>query len=127
MPTPSHQPTPTSRRTVTVLIASGATHTTVARVLHITKATLRKYYKTEMANAHEMANATVVQRLFKSIMSGNIAATIFWLKCRAGWKEGVKVELDKPVPLSLESLSKDERSALRHLMIKAKPEQHDDD
>jgi len=50
--------------------------------------TLRKHFPQELARGAIEANAQVGQTLFKMATSGNEpAATIFWLKTRAGWRE----------------------------------------
>ena len=50
--------------------------------------TLRKYFRHELDIGATKANSTVAQTLYKMATSGNYpAATMFWLKCRAGWKE----------------------------------------
>ena len=33
------------------------------------------------------ANSQVAQTLFKKAIAGDTTAAIFWLKCRAGWRE----------------------------------------
>ena len=60
----------------------------IALVIGITSRTMRKYFRHELDVAMIEANARVAQCLFKqATMPGNIAATIFWLKARAGWRE----------------------------------------
>ena len=36
-----------------------------------------------------------MRRLFRLIEQGSTPATIFWLKTRAGWKEGQTVEIEQ--------------------------------
>jgi hypothetical protein len=51
---------------------------------------MRKYYTAELEIGHIESNAQVAQSLFKQatkLDKPNVAAAIFWLKCRAGWSE----------------------------------------
>ena len=60
----------------------------IALVVGISSRTLRKHFRHELDVALIEANARVAQCLFKqATVPGNIAATIFWLKSRAGWRE----------------------------------------
>ena len=60
----------------------------IALVLGITSRTMRKHFRHDLDVAMIEANARVAQCLFKqATVPGNIAATIFWLKARAGWRE----------------------------------------
>lgn len=62
----------------------------IAKVVKMSGPTMRKYYMAELETGHIEANAKVAQSLFKQATNGekpNVAAAIFWLKCRAGWRE----------------------------------------
>jgi hypothetical protein len=50
--------------------------------------TLRRHFRDDLDRAAPEANARVAQSLFQQATSGkNTAASIFWLKARAGWRE----------------------------------------
>jgi hypothetical protein len=50
--------------------------------------TLRRHFREELDRAAPEANAQVAQSLYQQATSGqNVAATIFWLKTRGGWRE----------------------------------------
>ena len=50
--------------------------------------TLRKHFRRELDIGATKANSNVAQTAYQMATSGKCpAATIFWLKCRAGWKE----------------------------------------
>jgi hypothetical protein len=53
----------------------------------ITAKTLRKYFERELAEGAVKANVKAAQALFKQVERGSVAAIIFWLKTRGGWKE----------------------------------------
>lgn len=92
--TQSHSPDAQSRDMVAVLAAGGTPQSVIARALKISEPTLRKHYREELDEGTEIANAQVVQTLFRMATSGQEpAATFFWLKTRAGWRETNKVEL----------------------------------
>lgn len=88
-----HLPTDESRHMVEVLVAGGTPNRTIAKALDIGMNTLRRHYGNELEHGLEMANAKVVRRLFRLIEQGSTPAAIFWLKARAGWKEGQVVEV----------------------------------
>jgi RNA polymerase-interacting CarD/CdnL/TRCF family regulator len=59
---------------------------------------MRKYYMSELETGHIEANAQVAQSLFKQATNKekpNVSAAIFWLKCRAEWREDGKEEMGK--------------------------------
>jgi hypothetical protein len=65
----------------------------IAAVLGIGKTSLFKYYLAELQTSHIEANATVAQTAFKLATSGKCpAATFFWLKTRARWRETNYIE-----------------------------------
>lgn len=120
----SHKPNKLTRQAVEVLVAGGTPKRTIAKALGIAQDTLRKYYPDELEMGAEMANARVVRRLFRLIEQGSTPAAIFWLKTRAGWREGHSVELtrgpDRPA-MDLEALTQKERDELRRLITKSQP------
>ena len=70
----------------------------IALVVGITSRTMRKHFRHELDVAMIEANARVAQCLFKqATVPGNIAASIFWLKARAGWREKHPEPTPEPV------------------------------
>jgi hypothetical protein len=59
----------------------------ISRVVGIDPETLRKHHREELDLGATKANAQVAGFLFNSARNGNVTAQIFWLKCRARWKE----------------------------------------
>lgn len=92
-----HEPTSQSRKTVLTMTAYGVTQADISRVLSIDLKTLRKYYRDELDTGAIEANAKVAESLYKRATSGTdksaVTASIFWLKCRAGWKDTSHVEM----------------------------------
>ncbi|WP_244408254.1 hypothetical protein [Roseomonas fluvialis] len=73
----------------------GVPHTDIATFLGIDAKTLRKHFREELDRGTTEANAKVAQSLFQMATQGkNVAAAIFWMKARAGWREKVEI---KPV------------------------------
>ena len=123
----THRPTDDQRHLVEVLVAGGTPKRTIARAMGIGMNTLRKRYKIELETGLEMANSKVVRRLYRLIEQGSTPATIFWLKTRAGWKEGQTIEVkqvDKTSPYDFASLTDDERATLRVTLEKATNRKH---
>ena len=84
----AHEPTNESRAIVSNLAAFGIRQESIARQLGISKPTLEKYYREELEHGLDDANAKVANTLFSMAISGeHPAATFFWLKTRAGWRE----------------------------------------
>ena len=90
-------PTAEQRRTVLAMAGFGVPHDHVALVVGCSPPTLRKWFRNELDVATIEANARVAQTLYQQATKpGNVAATIFWLKARAGWREKHDVELSGP-------------------------------
>lgn len=85
-----HEPTAATRGQVKTLTAMGINELDVGRFFGISPPTLRKYYQAELETGHIEANATVAKSLYQLAThktKPNPTACIFWLKCRAGWRE----------------------------------------
>ena len=81
-------PTDEQRRLVHAMAGYGVPHDDIAVVVRCSPPTLRKRFRRELDVATIEANARVAQTLYQQATTpGNIAATIFWLKARAGWRE----------------------------------------
>jgi hypothetical protein len=87
MARPSFQPTEEQRRLVKSLAAYGNTQDQIASVLGQSSRTLRKYFRDELDRGATEANSQIAHALFKKAKDGDTTAQIFWLKCRAGWRE----------------------------------------
>ena len=87
-------PTDDQRRMVRAMAGYGVQHDDIALVVKCSPPTLRKRFRRELDVATIEANARVAQTLYQQATTpGNIAATIFWLKARAGWCEKQVVEV----------------------------------
>lgn len=88
MAKPQHKPTDATRKTVKAMTAYGITQAKICAVIGISEPTLRLRYAQELDTAEAEANAQVAQSLFNmATKGGNVAAAIFWLKTRAGYRE----------------------------------------
>jgi hypothetical protein len=79
------------RKMVRSLAAYGTRQEDIARCIGLRSAkTLRRHFREELDRAATEANAQVAQSLYQQATSGKkTAATIFWLKTRAGWREPI--------------------------------------
>ena len=85
-------PTDEQRRMVKVMSGFGIPQPDVASQIGIDAKTLRKHFREELDRGMTEANMRVAQSLFTMATTGsNVAAAIFWMKARAGWRE-------KPLP-----------------------------
>lgn len=88
-----HLPTDENRRTVRAMAGFGVPHDDIATFLDIAPKTLRKHFRVDLDRGTIEANAKVAQTLFTmATVDRNVAAVIFWLKARAGWREKLPVE-----------------------------------
>jgi hypothetical protein len=92
MSRPPHRPTPETRQQATQLSGQGVPQPDIAKLLKITLPTLHKHYRNELDLGMARANAVVAGRLFR-LTETNVAAAIFWMKARAGWREKHEVEV----------------------------------
>ena len=92
----SFVPTDEQRQQVSDLAGFGIKQSDIAKIIYksngkpIKLATLKKYFKAELAVGAVTANAQVVKSLFEKAIgnaNGSTAAAIFWTKARMGWKE----------------------------------------
>lgn len=92
----SFEPTAKDRATVKAMAAYGIPQEDISKVIGISEPTLRKYFWQEIDTASAEANAKVAETLFRVATQGTgkeaITAAIFWLKCRAGWREAQHIE-----------------------------------
>ena len=93
---PAYKPSPTDSHQVRIMAASGLSHDTIALCLGnegIDPKTLRKHFARELAVGADLAHTAVATRAFTmALRSENPAWAIFWLKCRAGWKEKHEIQ-----------------------------------
>lgn len=92
------EPNEEQRRTVRAMSGYGVPHDDIATMLRVDPKTLRKHFRDELERGSIEATAKVGQSLFRMATEGNsVAAAIFWMKARAGWRE-------KPDPNALDHL-----------------------
>lgn len=82
---------------VTELIEDGVPQRDIYKMIinpdtgsHISDKTFSSAFEDEIRDAHKIAIEKMEQNLFQKAMGDGksaVTATIFWLKCRAGWKE----------------------------------------
>jgi len=100
----SFVPTDEQCRTVKALSAVGVPQEAIAGYLDIDAKTLRKHFRAELDHGSLEANVKVAQTLFSmATVDRNVAAAIFWMKARGGWREKNALDTDgNPVhPLTL--------------------------
>ena len=109
-------PTDEQRKTVRVMSGFGIPQAGIAILLDIDPKTLRLHFRRELDRGSVEATAKVAQTLFQMATSGqNTAASIFWMKARAGWREKHEVQVAGPGgrPIALEVSDVRERLAER--------------
>ena len=89
-----YDPSEEQRRTVKAMAGFGVPQDDIATYLEVDPKTLRKHFRRELDGGTLEANAKVAQSLFNMATSGkNVAAAIFWMKARGGWREKHDVQV----------------------------------
>jgi hypothetical protein len=87
-------------------IGRQVTQEDIATFLDIEPKTLRKHFRRELDRGMVEATAKVAQSLFQMATTGNnVAAAIFWMEVRAGWREKQEIRLG---PTELDQVSDEE-------------------
>ena len=108
---PQYKPTDHDRKVVRSMVRAGVTQAEIANVLNMSPVTLEKHFRRELDTASAEANQEVANALFLKATTGDdassVTAAIFWLKCRAGWKDVSKHEVSGPNdgPIVLQNLA----------------------
>lgn len=113
----AHKPDDETREQVRNYAIVGTPQEDIAAALGVSEKTLRKHYRDELDFAATEATANVGGALYRNAMSGNVAAQIFWMKTRAGWRETERLEVT----------GKDETPFTGFLIERAKPDTSDTD
>lgn len=88
-----YAPTEEQRRLVKVMSGFGIPQPDIAAQIGIDAKTLRKHFREELDRGMTEANMRVAQSLFNmATTGGSVAAAIFWMKARSGWREKHEVE-----------------------------------
>ena len=91
MPRPRFEPTAEQRKTVEAMAAYGLREDQIASTIGpkgIDPKTLRKHFRRELLLGATKANSKVAETTYQMAISGKCPAmTIFWMKCRNGWRE----------------------------------------
>jgi hypothetical protein len=86
-------PTDEQRRTVRALSGYGVPQDGIAIHIGIDAKTLRKHFREDLDRGSVEATAKVAQSLFHlATIDKNVAAAIFWMKARAGWREKQEIQ-----------------------------------
>lgn len=86
-----HQPTPYTRRQVTLLAAYRMSIEVISHIVNLSSETLRQHYKNELQHGLAVATVQVAERLYNDAVNlpgqPGINAAQFWLERNAGWKQ----------------------------------------
>jgi len=96
---PPFEPTKEQRQLVEMAVAVGIPQEQIRTLIlkqsgkSISQNTLSKHFGEEIRNASAKASIKVGASLYhNAVVEGNVAAQIFWLKTRAGWREKYDIE-----------------------------------
>ena len=114
MATPRFQPSPEQRELVRMLSGIGTRAAEICLLVKnpatgkpIDEKTLRLRFREELDEGMVQANARVGKTLFQFATDPKggmkaVTAAIFWMKCRAGWKETVVNEVSGKLGVTVE-------------------------
>ncbi len=125
------KPTDDMRGKVRHLSGVGVPHDDIAKIVGCSPKTLRKHFRLELDLGSAEANAMMGGYLYQNGKNGNVAAQIFWMKSRAGWKESAPGEPSADDRASASDTDTDklilERMAARieRLIKKGKDDEHE--
>lgn len=92
---PSYAPTQADQELMLGLMVNGVSVHQAAAILKIDEKTLRKHFPEEIVHGREVASGKVASALFAAAIkcgsSHEVTAAIFFLKARAGWKDGYTI------------------------------------
>lgn len=87
------------RHQVETLASFGLTDVQIAAVMQVSERCLQYRCRDELRRGRVIANVRVMETLYEMATSGkNVAAAIFWLKARAGWRDCGETTTDRPLP-----------------------------
>lgn len=86
-------PTKKQRLQVQALAAVGTTHDAIAQFIGWSRHTIEKHFGMELATGRAQIIAMVGAGLVAKAISGNMTASIFFLKTQAGWRETSRTEI----------------------------------
>ena len=116
------EPTDEQRRTDRAMSGFGVPQPDIATHVGIDPKTLRKHFREDLDRGSIEATAKVAQSLFRMATEGNnVAAAIFWMKARAGWREKQQVELSGPDGGPVRTFV-DTREPIEALILRCLPE-----
>ena len=82
------EPTAEQRRLARAMAGLGLPQEQIALLLEVDPKTLRKHFRDDLDRGMAEANVKIAQSLFNmATTGGSVAAAIFWMKARAGWRE----------------------------------------
>lgn len=98
-----YAPTSEQRGLVEGMVGAGLRRVDVASLMGISPTTLRAHFAAELRKGDAKAIYNVAMALYNNATSaskghphGNVTAQIFFLKCRAGWRETSRTEVTGP-------------------------------
>ena len=105
---PTHEPTEDDRFAVMRMCANGVPHERIAKMLGITRPTLRKHYKRELEFGKDMIEDKISSKLLKRGLDDDcVTSLIFYAKCRLKWNDRPALEQnDKPQRLEIQVIPK---------------------
>ncbi len=89
---PPHEPTKEDRATVLAMVAGGIEQHVIAGARGLSRPTLRKHYKVELAHGTAKINGIVISAHIKKILAGDFRAIDSWERLRMNWRDTTTVE-----------------------------------
>jgi hypothetical protein len=104
--------------------AFGIPTAAIARSIGVEEPTLFKYYGRVLQDAAHEAADKVARTLYQKALAGHVICMLFYLKCRAGWREGAELVIrdEGKAREDLKRLGNEDLEVLHALLKKVSPQ-----
>jgi len=75
-------------KSISFYVSTGLSENDISEMLNMRPGKLKQLYGQELANGLNVANTQVAKAMHTAAVEGDVVAGKFWLKSRAGWKDG---------------------------------------
>ncbi len=86
---------------VAFYVASGVTENEISELLDMRPGKLRELYERELKHGGTEENVKVAKAISSAAQNGDMVAAKFWMKARAGWKDGEGAQTQSPLAIHI--------------------------
>lgn len=82
-------------------VASGVTENEICELLDMRPGKLHELYERELKHGGTEENVKVAKAISRAAQNGDMVAAKFWMKARAGWKDGEGAQTQSPLAIHI--------------------------